>query len=109
MIDGQGKQHSDLRGHEHRSTFRLFQTGRDLAGVVIQTGAEPSEGPELLEPRIGEIEVARDAHWPIYGPLLRSASSDPIGVSFFGHGLTQLSSAFGLLKKRTDITRLRRC
>ena len=32
----------------------------DLAGIFIQPSAEPGKGLELLELRVGEIEVTRD-------------------------------------------------
>jgi hypothetical protein len=68
QIGGQGQQDSDLCGHGHRGEFRLLEAGADLpsvlddlAGVFIQAGAEPGEGLEFLELRVGELEVARSS------------------------------------------------
>ena len=63
---GQRQQHSDLCGHGHRREFRLLEAGAnsppvvdDLACIFIQPGAEPRKGLELLELRVGELQIAR--------------------------------------------------
>ena len=45
----------------------------DLAGVVIQAGAEPGKGLKFLKLRVGELEVARDR--AVSRPLRLSADA----------------------------------
>ena len=45
----------------------------DLAGVLIQTGAEPGKGLKFLELRVAELEIAR--HHPVGRPLRLAADA----------------------------------
>ncbi len=63
----QRQQDGDLRGHRHRCERRLLEAGAnalsvrdDRARVVIHAGAESGECLQLLELRVGQLEVARD-------------------------------------------------
>ena len=85
QVRGQGQQDRDLRRRGYRGGFSLLEAGADapavldgLAGVFVQAGAEPGEGLEFLELRIGELEIAR--HRP-KGRALRLAADARHGLA----------------------------
>ena len=85
----QRQEQGDLSGNGHCGALRLLETSAnstpvfdDCAGVVIQPGAEPGEGFELLKLCIRQFEVSR--HSAVGGPLCFSPNA--------GNGFTDIDS-----------------